>query len=118
MAKNRNTAAQAAPEAAAQAPQTLAQVLGKLPNTARTAAPVQPPKAAGSACGRAWVVTAYAAKQGAKRPSGEELRQLAGETGLNQGNVAQEASRYFRWLAQQGHAESSGILPQEWGISL
>ena len=98
--------------------QTLAQVLGSLPNTARNAAPVTPPKAAGSACGKAWVLAAYAARMNGQKPNGETLRALAAENALNAGNVQQEAARYFRWCAQNGHAETSGTLPEAWKISL
>ena len=110
---SKNRAAQAANETAP----TLASVLGKLPSTARSSAPVIPPKQAGSACGRAWILAAFAAKTG-KRPTGEALRQLARENGLNEGNVLQESSRYYRWCAQNGHTECGGVLPAEWGVTL
>lgn len=98
--------------------QSLAEVLGALPAPARASAPVTPPKAAGSACGRAWVLAAFAAKTNGQKPNGESLRQLASENGLNVGNVLQEAARYFRWLAQQGKPETAGELPEAWGVTL
>ena len=119
MGNQKNSAAQAATKnSAAQAAKTLASVLGSLPSPARSSAPVNPPKNAASECGKAWLLAAYAAKQAGKRPTGETLRNLATEHGLNKGNALQEAARYYRWCAQNGHTECGGVLPAEWGVSL